>query len=134
MEKAVKYRSTEEQFREWIQEICRWNNVKDFVHLSEYTFSPFYMKVLIYTREHKYCIIAKEKNDGNSYLGCVVDARKPRAGETWTRGNDLPDGKFCRETWERIKDSIIRYELVKIAKPVRGFIEDEGQTVWPDKK
>lgn len=50
------------------------------------------------------------------YLGCTVTARKPRAGEDWVRGNDLADGAYCKETWRKIKDDIISYELVKIIK------------------
>jgi hypothetical protein len=37
-----------------------------------------------------------------------------RAGEDWVRGNDLPDGPFSKETWDRIIYAIVRYELVKL--------------------
>jgi len=54
-----------------------------------------------------------------NYLGCVVSSRKPRAGEDWTRGNDLSDGPYTYETWTKIKNAIIKYELVKIAKTAK---------------
>ena len=58
------------------------------------------------------------------YLGCIVSERKPRAGESWTRGNDLADGDFCEETWLAILRDIVKYEMVKIAsKIVRKNIE-----------
>jgi hypothetical protein len=57
-------------------------------------------------------------------MGCVVSCRKPRAGEDWTRGNDLPDGAYCYETWIKIKNAIIKHELVKVAKKVRN-VPDE---------
>jgi len=72
-------------------------------------------KIRIYTNVNCYTIVAREHKD-RIYLGCVVSSRKPRAGEDWTRGNDLPDGDLSLDTWERIKNGIIRYELIKIAK------------------
>ncbi len=68
----------------------------------------------LYTDRYLYHIVAKDRSKDAGYLGCQVSARKPRAGEGHTRGNDLPDGAFIRETWESIKNSIIRYELVKL--------------------
>lgn len=58
-----------------------------------------------------------------NYLGCVVSSRKPRAGEDWTRGNDLSDGPYTYETWTKIKNAIIKYELVKIAKTARSGLQ-----------
>lgn len=52
--------------------------------------------------------------DGSSYLGCSSRSRKPRTGETWTRGNDLADGQFTNETWHKIVLSILRYEIEEI--------------------
>ena len=79
-----------------------------------------------YTNDHKYSISAIERVVGKSYLGCTVTTRKPRAGEDWTRGNDLPDGDFTKETWDKIINSIVRYELQKLSdytKPA-GVPED----------
>ena len=42
----------------------------------------------------------------------------PRAGEDWTRGNDLPDGKLTKETWSSILRGIICYELEDVSKTV----------------
>lgn len=91
-----------EQLREWLNGLGRrgrdkwlwWDN-GDAV------------TVKLYTDGHCYDIRAKP-----TYLGCAVATRKPRPGEDWNRGNDLADGKFCQETWDRILRDIIAYELV----------------------
>jgi hypothetical protein len=46
------------------------------------------------------------------YIGCIVTKRLPRNGEDWTRGNDLADGRYEPQTWERIMVDIVSYELV----------------------
>ena len=114
----------------WISEICPSNRIEYYVtcdhneKLDSYTFS-------FYTKEHRYVINARPystreslSRDGKvigasnypAYLGATGSCRKPRAGESWNRGNDLPDGKYSRETWERIKNAIITYELVRVSK------------------
>ncbi len=113
----------------WLSEICRSNKVEDHVvcyHNSEGDSYDF----TLYTKEHRYNIKAhpysskqstsrdgKVIGESNSapYLGCTVTSRKPRAGEDWNRGNDLPDGSYNKATWDRIKNAIIAYELVKIS-------------------
>ncbi len=42
--------------------------------------------------------------------------RKQRAGEDWSRGNDLPDGSFNKKTWDRIVYAVFNYEMVKLSK------------------
>ena len=112
------------EFYDWLKEIVRYGNkVEQFV-LPNYKNG---VRVEIYTHNYCYSIRVKEsapnndasENNNYRYMGCVVTARKPRAGEDWNRGNDLPDGKYCKETWDRIKNAIIAYELVKIIKPKR---------------
>lgn len=73
-------------------------------------------KFCFYTEDYNYFITAIERENGSDYLGCGVSARKARAGEGWTRGNDLPDGEFNKKTWDRIIYSIVSYELVKLSK------------------
>jgi hypothetical protein len=50
--------------------------------------------------------------ESTSYLGATAFSRLIRPGEDHVRGNDLPDGPLSFETWQRIKDAIILYELV----------------------
>ncbi len=77
--------------------------------------------IKIYTETNCYRISAfVEKYESGeikkTYLGCIANSRKPRAGEEGTRGNDLPDGPFTRETWQKILAHIVGYELVKVHK------------------
>ncbi len=74
-------------------------------------------KFYFYTDEHKYQILAIERDtEETSYIGCQVSTRKQRAGEDWSRGNDLPDGRFNKKTWDRIVYAIVSYEMVKLSK------------------
>jgi len=92
--------------------------------------------IRLFTADHKYSISAVYRGN-DSYLGCTASTRKPRTGEDWTRGNDLPDGKFNKETWSHIKTGIIKYELKYLSKYITGGhwnnpqVEVENQ---PDKQ
>ena len=79
-----------------------------------------------YTDEHKYSITAIDRKGDEGYLGCTASTRKPRAGEDWTRGNDLPDGPFNKKTWDKIILGILRYEIIKLSayKRPEGIPED----------
>ena len=74
-------------------------------------------KFCFYTDNHCYTITAIERSAASkgSYLGCGVLTRKSRAGEDWVRGNDLPDGDFTEQTWTRILNAIVCYELEKLS-------------------
>lgn len=68
--------------------------------------------VTLYTCNHVYIISASP-----TYLGCIVQTRKPRPGENHIRGNDLKDGEFSYEMWVTILTDILSYEmLLPVAK------------------
>ena len=67
----------------------------------------------VYTATNRYRITAIDKK-GLGYLGCIATARKPRAGEDWHRGSDLPDGELYGGTFDKIIEAIAAYELVKV--------------------
>ena len=74
--------------------------------------------VTIYTNTNHYAIRYRLPTDTSTgYLGCIASSRMPRAGEDWTRGRDLHDGPFSRETWRGILADIVSYEMVKVHKP-----------------
>lgn len=113
----------------WLQEVSRFSKVEDFVQAECRSNS---MVFHLYTHDYRYTISCRPMNyhkvekEGDkivaecnmgTYLGCTVSCRKPRAGEDWTRGNDLSDGKYCYETWQKIKNDIIAFELVKVVNP-----------------
>ena len=121
-----------EQFVKWLKEICIGDShIENFIQwIPSEEPEPFkddksVLRVQIYTCDHLYRITAVEHQDGRTYLGCTASVRKPLAGEDWTRGSDLPDGDFTRETWESIKNGIIRYELVRLEPKV----EPDGDLV-----
>ncbi|MCK5602495.1 hypothetical protein KAR91_11510 [Candidatus Pacearchaeota archaeon] len=105
-----------EQLDQWLKKLIFPGKVEDFIEeVSADTFGEeIHRELFLYTDENRYYINAIERSDGENYIGCNVSARKTRAGEDWTRGNDLPDGPFNKETWNRIIYAIVNYELVKL--------------------
>lgn len=110
----------------WVKSISRYDKIDDFIMID---YKESRMRVKFFTKNHEYRISAKRPEVNvhmdKGYLGCVVQVRKPRAGENWQRGNDLPDGKYCEETWLKIMRGIIAYELVKYIKPKKPM-EDKN--------
>lgn len=108
-----------EQLHEWLKEI-----VPDKYFTEKYIQSSagsgnlkeIKMKYIFYTETNIYFIIAIDRRINGGYLGCMSTPRKPLAGENLTRGNDLPDGSFNKKTWNKIKNSIIKNELVELSK------------------
>ncbi len=107
---------TKNQLLQWIPSKYK---EEDCISIKD---NVIHLRLFTDTNEYKIIAIPKDK-DYEGYLGCIASSRKPRAGETWTRGNDLPDGYFCYETWVRILGGIVGYELVKIHKPVENIEE-----------
>lgn len=110
----------------WLRELtypAEFENVVQILDRIEEKNSKM-LRACFYTDNHVYYIRAHSGN-GKDYLGCVVNRRKPRAGEDWTRGNDLPDGKITKETWDRILSGIVKYELVKLSKYKKSVPDTE---------
>lgn len=68
----------------------------------------------IFTENYCYSISARLPNNNDGYLGCIATARKPRTGETWTRGRDLPDGNYSEETFNKILAAIVSFEILPL--------------------
>ena len=114
--------NTLQDIKQWIDNIGRYSSEQN-VEINEYADSSDgigHYHFFIYTNDHSYSIIAKTKKGGRSYLGCIASSRKPRAGEDWTRGNDLSDGDLSLETWHQILGDIVSYELVKVHKKTKN--------------
>lgn len=79
-----------------------------------------------FTETHRYNITASYDHDviRENYLGGTVQTRKPRPGEDWNRGHDLPDGRLNQKTWSAIKHSIIRTEMIRIETPVERKVDE----------
>lgn len=103
----------------WLEELVYPGLTVDFVQdigVDEPSDGEIEIKVCLYTEEYKYQVVAIDRSSDDGYLGCQVSTRKPRAGESWSRGNDLPDGPFNRDTWNKILNAMINYELVKLSR------------------
>lgn len=106
-----------ELLNKWIDELIFPGKSEKFVQiLKTYkTESEEIKELCVYTNEHKYKIYAVDRKNDDGYLGCSVTTRKMRPGEDWIRGNDLADGIFIKETWQRILCSIVNYEIVTLS-------------------
>lgn len=117
-----------EELDKWLKDLVFPGKTKDFIHELESHGIPgteVSRKVCFYTENHQYFITAIDRTKDKGYLGCQVNCRKARAGEDWIRGNDLPDGKFNKITWDLIVKAIVCYEIVKLSnykKPEVGDI------------
>lgn len=101
----------------WMDELIFPGKTSELIQLTGHEKKDDYeiKEFFLYTTEHRYLITACDRNKDEGYLMCEVQTRKKRAGEDWYRGNDLPDGPFNKATWNRIKDGIIKYELIKLS-------------------
>ena len=103
----------------WLKQIARQCGIKNLVFISDCDRKDNVVRLRLFTKENEYYISARlpsKSNSAGGYLGCIVMTRKSRAGEEWKRGNDLTDGNYSENTWQRIKDDIIAYELVKVVR------------------
>jgi len=111
-----------EHLDQWLKELVFPGKVENFIEEVGGVGGGFgdeikeSRNVCFYTENHCYFIdaIVKEPTE-KSYIGCSVNARKSRPAEDWSRGNDLPDGPFNKETWNKIVYAIVNYELVKLS-------------------
>lgn len=131
--KIRKYTKMDE-LDKWLKDLVFPGEVNNFILEIEGHSIPgieISRKFCFYTEKHQYFITAIDRTKDEGYLGCQVSCRKPRAGEDWIRGNDLPDGKFNKATWDSILMGVINYELVKLSrftKPQIGDINDGNGT------
>ena len=123
---------------QWLKPLCRYyGRIEDFIIID---YKEEKLHLTFFTKEHSYHIRARlpkivKRNEKDTekwldidapqecfreidtgYLGCTGQCRKPRAGEDWTRGSDLPDGSYSKETWDKIISAIVAHELVKVVK------------------
>jgi len=107
----------------WLKQIVRYGNVDSQVliyqslnqrsNITETDEEKCRFHCDFYTDTHKYSIYGYQPTEKNpdGYLGCGATTRKPRVGEDWNRGNDLPDGKYSKKTFDKIVRGIVAYEL-----------------------
>lgn len=124
----MKAQNIKDQFHRWVNSLVRFGkSPNDYIlWKSDYFLSDqgsakeYKGHVIIYTRNYSYSITCRCKNNGTKgYIGCIVSARKPLAGEEHTRGKDLADGPFTLKTWNQIVREMLQYEMVRLAAGIR---------------
>jgi len=119
MAQQLKNYTKMEKLNQWIDQLIFPGESKNFIQELESHSIPgkeVIRKFCFYTENNVYFIVGIDRTENEGYLGCQVQCRKPRAGEGWLRGNDLPFGKFTKATWDIIEKAILNYELVKLTK------------------
>lgn len=101
--------STLTDLKLWLQDVCTPNQYIEHNQDTEKR-----VRITLYTQSYCYTITAHQRNNRTGYLGCIATCRKIRIGEDWSWSCDLPDGPFSKETWDYIKDAIIKNELLQI--------------------
>lgn len=83
-------------------------------------------KVKLYTSNHEYTLsFSLPKNNNKGYLGCILNCRKSECGETVTRGSDLHDGKYSKDTFLGIMFDIIKHEM----EPIKVWLPENQKKV-----
>ena len=72
--------------------------------LSVASGSGLYLWINGQAHDYKVCFRLPAGDAG--YVGAYRTAKKPREGEDWKRGSDLPDGPFTQETLDKISQAI----------------------------
>lgn len=82
-------------------------------------------RISIYLGDQRYSFSVSIKKEGKNYLGGTASTTYYRPGENWTRGSDLPDGEFSKETFDAIIKAILGYQFRRI-ETTSGKIESQG--------
>lgn len=102
-------------FAKWLKNTVRYGNVDSQVLIFKLIDESRdnYFRCYLYTNDNRYSIIGypsiEKKTKG--YLGCIASRRKSEVGEDWTRGSDLHDGKYSKDTFNGIIEDIVSFEL-----------------------
>jgi len=113
-----------EQLIEWMDMMKNGYRDSNIYMYEEFCPAGMRFRIKLFTDVNEYSIVAYA-----NYLGCVFSSRRPRAGEDWTRGGDLSDGKFSYETWVKILSDIVGTELVKIHRPVKDLYTNRSNNL-----
>jgi len=110
--------TTEDTLREWMGE-----RIAAYAKFEAYGEAPSdpglpCRRVRLSTRWADYTIVYDQGR--GPFLMAFASVRQIRPGETWQRGDDLPDGPFTKEMWDEIMRAIVRYELIEILEPELG--------------
>ena len=84
-----------------------------------------YARLKWYTRDSVIGVVVHLPTEKRpqGYIGATASSRAPNPGETWTRGNDLADGPYCRETWDRVVADAAFWDALPLEFDLRSRIE-----------
>ena len=105
------------KIKEWLGAVYGPSQIEKAVHVrpDDGGRGSIHVKIWTDTNEYRIRVSLRPSGElGDAYMGASASARKPRVGEDWTRGNDLPDGKFSEELWREIMVAIVKYEAQEI--------------------
>lgn len=92
--------------------IGRFSSVRRSISAFRSFHDEIKLHMMLYTSNNMFNITGSVNLMGDrSYLGCTASSRTSRIGEDWTRGSDLADGQYSKETWDRICFDMLSYEL-----------------------
>lgn len=107
----------------WLKNIVRYGNVDSqaLIFIKNTKSNSIYpdaihFSIELFTNEYEYSIygFTPTENKPKGYLGAGFSTRKSRVGEDWKRGNDLPDGDYCKETFDKIINKMLANEFKKL--------------------
>ncbi len=115
---------------EWLKELKTWyipdHHWEDYVEIKTENYER--VEAIFYTDDY----VIRITGHPNDYMGGYISNRKMRAGEDWTRSGDLPDGKFCKETFDLIIKHAFAHGIVAKVKPSKPVADIPETTTIPN--
>lgn len=105
---------------DWVKEICPSSNYVEYV--KSYGHDKDNVVLSVFTRNFEYEFnMHPAPGEGAilMWIHSVARARKPIAGDKHPQEFKLINGPFNHETWCLIKEKILQFELVKVARQAR---------------
>ena len=121
----------------WLNELKTWylpdHSWDDYVEIKTEDYER--VEAVFYTENYAISMVAHphegDRCDGLAgYIWCL----KQRPGESWTRGNDLPDGEFKKETFNAILMAALAHGVVAKVKPQKAIVDGGTCPLPPPRK
>lgn len=108
------------------EQLAQWFHDRGFKakHLRWERHEEGHRRVVFATTKNNYFVVYKD-----TYLGLSASSRLTRPVENWTQGNDLPDGSFSKETFDKMIAAVLPYELREVSNVASGgwlLRQDDG--------
>lgn len=92
-----------------------------------------YARLKWYTRDSVIGVVVHLPTEKRpqGYIGATASSRAPNPGETWTRVNDLADGPYCKETWDRVVADAAFWDVLPLEVDLGGKKAAPDATTYP---